>query len=127
MLIPSKYSIKRLLLIALGHFFVLLGAIGIFLPILPTTPFIIIALALYANNSPKCHQLLLENRWFGEVLKQWQENKTVSRLIKYRASLFILLSFSLSIFLLQSHAGLQIMLLTLAIILLFFIWRLNEG
>jgi uncharacterized membrane protein YbaN (DUF454 family) len=87
----------------------------------------IVALALYANNSPKCHQLLLENRWFGSLLQQWHNDKTVSRPIKFRASVIITSSFSVSIFLLQGQIGLQLMLSTLAIVLLLFIWRLNES
>ena len=122
-----KNSIKGILLISLGHFFVLLATIGIFIPLLPTTPFLLIALSLYANNSSKCHQILLNNRWFGSILKQWDKNKTVSRSIKFRASIIIMTSFSVSIFFLQQRIGLQFMLIILAIILLISIWRLNES
>ena len=117
---------KRILLISLGHLFVLLGGIGVFIPILPTTPFLLIALALYANNSPRCYHLLLENRFFGEILRQWHESRTVSRSLKSRASFIIIVSFSLSVFLLQGSLGLQLMLVALAMILLIFLWRLNE-
>ncbi len=112
--------------ILLGWVFVLLGAIGVLIPILPTTPFLILALALFAKSSPKFHLMLLDNRWLGKILRQWEEEKTVSRRIKYRASALILLSFSLSIAILQDHFALQSMLIVIAIICLFFIWKLKE-
>lgn len=121
-----RQRLQKKLLIALGWFFILLGAIGVLLPILPTTPFLILALALFANSSPRFHQMLLNNRWFGGTLKQWDESKTISRRIKIRASLLLLVSFSISIALLQGRMGLQIMLMVIAIALLLFIWQLKE-
>lgn len=120
-------SLQKKLLMLLGWFFVLLSAIGILLPILPTTPFLILALALFANSSPRFHQALINNRWFGAILKQWEENRTVSRRIKTRATLLVLASFSFSIFLLQGNLILQAMLILIAVILLVYIWRLKEA
>ena len=119
-------SLQKRLLILLGWFFVLLSVIGIALPILPTTPFLILALALFANSSPRFHQMLINNRWFGPILKQWEESKTVSQRIKIRASIIIFISFSFSLFILQGRFLLQTMLLMIAVTLLIFIWRLKE-
>ena len=121
-----KQTVHKNLLIVLGWFFVLLGAIGVLLPILPTTPFLVLALALFANSSPRFHQMLLNNRWFGEILKQWDESKTVSRRIKLRASLLLLASFTISIVLLQGRMPLQLLLVSIAAIFLIFIWQLKE-
>jgi len=114
------------LLIVLGWFFVLLGIIGVLLPVLPTTPFMIVALALFANSSPRFHQMLLDNRWFGSALTQWENSKTVSRHSKYRALLLVLASFSISIMFLHGRLVLQVMLATIAIVFLLFIWQLKE-
>ena len=122
-----KKEVKKKLLMLLGWFFVLLSAIGLLLPILPTTPFLILALALFANSSPKFHQMLLDNRWFGDILKQWEDNKTVTRLIKIKATILVLISFSFSIFLVRESGILQIMLMLIAVILLFYISRLKES
>lgn len=121
-----KQALRKNLFIVLGCLFVLLGAIGVVLPVLPTTPFLLLALALFANSSPRFHQMLLNNRWFGAILRQWEDNKTVSRPIKKRASFLILISFSISISLLQGSMGLQLMLVTIALILLMLIWQLQE-
>jgi len=122
-----KQALRKNLFIVLGCLFVLLGAVGVVLPVLPTTPFLLLALALFANSSPRFHQMLLNNRWFGTILRQWEDSKTVSRQVKRRASFLILVSFSISIFLLQGNMGLQGMLVVIALILLLIIWRLKES
>ena len=121
-----RQRLHKKLLILLGWFFILLATVGVILPILPTTPFLIVALALFAKSSPRFHQMLLNNRWFGGMLKQWDKNKTVSRRIKVRASLLVFASFSLSIALLQGRIALQIMLIVIAVVFLTFIWQLRE-
>jgi len=110
----------------MGCFFVLLGALGVVLPILPTTPFMLLALGLFANSSPRFHQMLLDNPWFGTILKQWEESKTVTRQIKINASLLLVVSFSISIILLLGKLKLQVMLALIGIIFLVFIWKLKE-
>ena len=120
-------TLQKKFMVGLGWFFILLSAIGVLLPILPTTPFLILALAIFANSSPKFHQMLLNNRWFGPLLKDWEDNKTVTRQIKVRATLLVLISFSFSIYLLQASWILQAMLMTIAVILLVYIWRLKES
>jgi uncharacterized membrane protein YbaN (DUF454 family) len=122
-----KKDIQKKLQMILGWFFVLLSVIGLLLPILPTTPFLILALALFANSSPKFHQMLLDNRWFGDILKQWESNKTVTRRIKVKATLLVLVSFSFSIFLMRESWILQTMLVAIAVTLLVYIWRLKEA
>ena len=121
-----KEIIKKKLFIALGWLCILAGAIGALLPILPTTPFLILALALFANSSPRFHQMLLDNRWLGSTLKQWDKSKTISRAVKMRASLLILLSFSISIGIVCTRWQLQLMLVAIGVTFLIFIWRLKE-
>jgi len=120
-------ALQKKLMVLLGWFFILLSAVGVLVPILPTTPFLILALAIFANSSPRFHQMLLDNRWFGPILKDWEENKTVTRRIKLRATFLVLISFSFSTFLVRYSWILQIMLITIAVILLVFIWRLKES
>ncbi|MBT6021971.1 MAG: YbaN family protein [Candidatus Thioglobus sp.] len=121
-----KKTIQKNLFISLGWLFVILAVIGVLIPILPTTPFLILALALFAKSSPKFHQMLLDHPWFGSLLRQWEKNRTVSRRIKIRASVLIALSFSVSIAVLQDNPLLQTMLILIAIICLYYIWRLKE-
>ena len=121
-----KNKFLQPLLLVLGLFFVVLGVIGVFLPILPTTPFLIVALALFSRSSPRFHQMLLNNHWFGPTLRQWEEHRTLARATKYKATGLIVLAFTTSIILVRHDIRLQIMLALLAPVLLFFMWRIKE-
>lgn len=122
-----RTKIKHTLLICLGWFFVLLGAVGAVLPLLPTTPFLILALACFAESSPRFHRMLLENKWFGPPLAQWENSKTIRRKVKYKVMMLIITTFSISIFVLSDRVNLQIMLVCFCLILLTFVWRLKES
>ena len=114
------------LLMILGWLFVALGAVGALLPVLPTTPFLIVALVLFSKSSPKLHQMLLNNVWFGPTLRQWEATKTLSRPTKYRAMALILIAFSISVALTSHNRLLQLGLIGLGLALLMFIWRIKE-
>jgi uncharacterized membrane protein YbaN (DUF454 family) len=118
--------LQRNLLVILGWFFTLLGVIGIILPVLPTTPFLIVALVLFSKSSPRFHQMLLNNAWFGPTLKQWEEKKTLSRKTKYKAFFLIVITFSISVAIFNNKIQLQLLLIGIAIVLLIFIWRIKE-
>ncbi len=119
--------IKKYLLLVFGFIFIVLGIVGTVLPILPTTPFLILALACFANSSPRFHRQLLNNRWFGSDLQQWEESRTISRTSKTKAMLLVVLSFLISISILHGRLQLQLGLLVLGCILLTFIYRLKES
>jgi uncharacterized membrane protein YbaN (DUF454 family) len=69
----------RIALLAVGVLCVILGVIGIFLPILPTTPFLLLAAACFARSCDSCHAWLLEHRWFGSFIRNWYERRGVTR------------------------------------------------
>jgi len=119
-------GLKQKLMIILGWFFVVLGAIGAVLPLMPTTIFLIMALAIFSKSSPRFHKMLLDNRWFGPGLQQWEETKTISRQSKKKATVVILITFAASIAALHSRIGLQVMLVSIAVILLMIIWKIKE-
>jgi len=121
-----KQKLKRTIFLALGGLFFILGLIGVVLPILPTTPFMILSAACFAESSPRFHQYLLNNRWFGQDLQRWERNKTMKRSTKKRATWVIIISFTLSICILWNNTLVQLLLLCLALILLFFLWRIAE-
>jgi uncharacterized membrane protein YbaN (DUF454 family) len=82
----------------IGCFFVVLGGIGIVLPLLPTTPFILLAAGCFAKSSPRCHQWLVNSRLFGPVIVDWQQNQCISKKTKIIAVCSILLFGGYSVF-----------------------------
>ncbi len=93
---PAR-GLKRVLLVSLGWFFVALGALGVPLPGLPTTPFLMLAAACFARSSPRFHKALLQNRILGPYLRQWEADRSIPRVAKQRAYIVIALTFTISI------------------------------
>ncbi len=104
----------------------MIGLVGVVLPVLPTTPFMILAAGCFAKSSPRFHQALLNNRWIGADLQRWERERTMLRATKKKATWVIVVMFSISIAVLADKPWLQIMLVTIAVILLFFLWRVRE-
>ncbi|TNH92129.1 YbaN family protein [Aeromonas sobria] len=88
---------KRWFLMALGWLAFATGIVGIVLPLLPTTPFMLLAAALFARSSPRFHRWLLTHRWFGPPIVDWQQYRGIRRHARRRAIIFILLTFSVSL------------------------------
>jgi uncharacterized membrane protein YbaN (DUF454 family) len=65
------------MLVAAGLFFVALAIVGLFLPILPTTPFLILAAACFARSSPRFHSWLMNNRLFGAYIRDYREGRAM--------------------------------------------------
>ena len=69
---------KKKLYLVLGWLSLVLGAIGVFLPLLPTTPFVLLSAFLFEKSSEKFHRLLLENKIFGKYIKDYTEKKGIT-------------------------------------------------
>ncbi|WP_165768600.1 YbaN family protein [Sandarakinorhabdus cyanobacteriorum] len=68
----------RPLWLLLGFTSLALGIAGIVLPLLPTTPFVLLAAWAFANGSPRLHAWLLANRSFGPLIRNWEEHGAIS-------------------------------------------------
>jgi len=79
----------RILLTTLGIFFVGIGVLGIFLPVLPTTPFLLLAAVCFARSSQRFYDWLLNNRWFGNYIRNYREGKGLP--LKQKVIIIILL------------------------------------
>lgn len=80
-----KTALKPLFL-TLGLLCLGLGFLGAFLPLLPTTPFLLLAAFFLSRSSPTLHRWLLQNRLFGPVLQRWQNGGRISRPTKWTAT-----------------------------------------
>ena len=70
---------KRFLLILVGLISLALGVLGVFLPLLPTTPFVLVSALAFANSSDRLHQWLLDHHLFGPLITNWQRYGAISR------------------------------------------------
>ena len=120
------HLVKRQLYFIFGVVFFITGLVGVVLPILPTTPFMILAAGCFAKSSPRFHQALLNNRFIGADLRRWETERTMLRITKIRATWVIVVMFSISIAVLMGKLWLQGLLIVIAVILLFFLWRVPE-
>ena len=85
---------KRVLLIAGGTTSVGIGVVGVFLPILPTTPFLLLATYLFARSSERLHRWLLGNRLVGDYLRRYYEGRCMSR--RHKAGTLVMLWLALA-------------------------------
>ena len=109
---------KRIMLLSLGWACVGLAFIGIFVPGIPTTPFLIVALWAFAKTSKKFHTWLLNHKRFGPILSNWESHKVVP--LKAKILMVILQIFAVVMF----HYSLQNIYLTIGlIVILLFVAR----
>lgn len=93
-----------------------LGIIGAFLPVLPTTPFLILATALSYNSSPKIRQWLLEHPVFGSTIRNYFENRSITAKALRRAILTLWAGMGISVWLIDTVWVNIILLLTGALV-----------
>ena len=103
---------KRIILISLGWLCVGLGFVGVFVPGIPTTIFLIIALWAFTKSSKKLRHWLLNHKRFGPILNNWQEHKVVPR----RAKILMVLLMSLAVILFYYSS--QSLILTIGLIII---------
>ena len=115
--------IVRAIYLSVGFLALLLGIIGAFLPVLPTTPFILLAAACFARGSEHFHRKLLENRIAGPIIIEWQMYRSIPRQVKRWVYFLMAISFSSSMIIVP-EVWQKIMLLMIGVILGFFIWRI---
>jgi uncharacterized membrane protein YbaN (DUF454 family) len=74
---PGGSRLVRAVFLVLGTLFVVLGVIGLVVPVLPTTPFLLLAAACYARGSQRCYDWLLANPTFGPLIREWREHRSI--------------------------------------------------
>ncbi len=70
-------ALTRIILISVGFLCVALGALGLLLPVMPTTPFLLLAAACFARSSPRFYDWLLNLRLFGTLIRNWQQTRSI--------------------------------------------------
>lgn len=116
-----QYLWAALGLISLG-----LGMIGVFLPLLPTVPFVLLAAFFFARSSERLHNWLLDHPTFGPSIQDWNEHGAIHPRAKRLATLSIVVVFGVSLVLGLATKILVIQALTLSCVLLFIWTRPNS-
>ena len=119
--------VVRWALILLGWVFVALGAIGVFVPILPTTPFLLLAAACFVRGSARVHRWLLSTRPFGPIIREWREHRTIPLRAKRVAQVLIVLSFGSSAALFIPVLWVQVLVAALGLVALCLVSRIPVG
>ncbi|MEY2633834.1 MAG: hypothetical protein RIR00_2488 [Pseudomonadota bacterium] len=117
-------SPRKLLLLFTGFLALLLGIIGIVVPGLPTTPFVLLAGYCFAQASPRLHQRLLANPWFGDMIRNWERERALPLRTKRLATAIMILSILASLYALAGRPWLQTTLALLGLVGCVVVWRI---
>lgn len=114
----------RLLFVALGTLFVLLGIAGAFLPVLPTTPFMLMAAGCYARASTRFYNWLLNNPTFGPTILEWRRHRSIPWRVKLAAIAMMTATLSISILFFVPWPELQAALALFGLLLAAYMYRI---
>jgi len=117
---PLRWALWLLGSISLG-----LGLLGVVLPGLPTTPFILLAAACYARASPRLHRRLHKSAWIGPMLRDWENNRSLPRRVKAVALTMMVVMVAVSVWTFHTRPWLQAVLVLAGIVGVWVVgWRI---
>jgi hypothetical protein len=111
----KRNKILKWILIAVGTIFLGFGIIGIFLPILPTTPFLLLAATCYARGSDRFYNWLIKNRVFGSYIDNYRRGKGIPMKVKIISIFLLWITILLSAILFIDTIWIKILLILIAI------------
>ena len=88
--------VKKVVLLALGFIALGFGGVGIFVPLLPTTPFVICAAACFSIANPDLYRKLEKSRYFGEYIRNYREKTGISKRARVGGLVFLWLTLAIS-------------------------------
>ena len=109
--------------IAFGWLAIGLGVVGIFLPLLPTTPFMLLAAWLFAKGSPRLHDWICNHPRFGAPIRDWNEHGVINRRAKWLAMLAFVAVIATTLLFIESRWVLVVQVLVAIPVSLFILSR----
>lgn len=113
---------KKIILLIIGVITMSLGFVGIFLPVFPTTPFLLVALACFVNSSAKMHRFILENKYLGPYVKDYTSGNGIPMKAKWRAVSLIWITIGFSAIFVLDKWSLRILILSIATLVSIYIF-----
>lgn len=113
---------KKIVLWIIGIITLALGFIGIFIPVFPTTPFLLVALACFVNSSSKMHRFILENKYLGPYVKDYTSGNGIPMKAKWRAVSLIWITIGFSALFVLDKWSLRILILSTATLVSIYIF-----
>ena len=114
----------RALFLLLGLGLVALGVAGIFLPVLPTTPFMLLAAACFARSSERFHRWLLDHPLLGATVREWQQHRSIRRRTRWIAIATMAATLAVSVVFFVPHVALQVVLALFGVALAIYLYRI---
>ncbi len=110
-----SYKLRRQLLIVAGTISTSIGIIGIFVPLLPTTPFLLLAAACYMRSSERFYHWLINNRLFGAYIRNYLEGRGMPLKIKIFTIILLWITIGISACIVTQNMVVRIVLVLIAI------------
>lgn len=99
-----------------GSIFLVFGIVGAVIPLIPTTPFILVAAACYARGSPRMYRWMTTNRYFGKYLKDYREGRGVPLKVKVVSVAFLWAVIGISAAVVTDDIIVRVVLVTVAVL-----------
>ena len=117
-----KKTAVRMLYLIMGLLCVLLGMIGIILPLLPTTPFMLVAAFCFSRSSERLHHYLLNHRVFGKLIQDWENHGVIPFKAKVLSTVMMLTMVSYPLIYRDFHLGLKLAVIASIVLAASYIW-----
>jgi uncharacterized protein len=111
----ARNAVVRGAWMAIGFVFVGLGSLGVALPLLPTTPFVLLAAYCFARSSPRFYGWLLRHRIFGKLVRDWRAGRGIAMRAKITAVVLLTLTIGSSAVFFVSSPFVRILLVTIGV------------
>lgn len=112
----------KLIMFLIAWISLALGFIGMFLPLLPTTPFAILSAYLFSKSSPRAHAFVIELPGVGPLVKEWEDHKVIPIRAKILSTVMIVILFSYTLIFVQVKLWIKMIVSLIGLTILIFIW-----
>ncbi len=121
----NNSKIIRFILYLSGFLFLGLGILGVFLPILPTTPFLLLAASVFMHTNKNIYVWMFNNPWFGKQFKNYVKNKSVSKTVKISSIIILIATMAYSIVFVVENLWIRIIMIIILIAVSAHIFKLK--